>query len=55
MQINFKEMLRLVRLRMLQIDDASKEYETFNKEWRNLKDIESSLVKIIKEEHKRNF
>ncbi len=52
MTIDYKELARLVDIRVKQIDDASKEYDYFNKEYQELKKIREGLTNLILLERK---
>jgi hypothetical protein len=47
MKIDYIEMARLVDIRKKQIEDASLEYEYFNKEYVELEKIRKSLTELI--------
>jgi hypothetical protein len=52
MKIDYKEMARLVDIRMKQIYDASLEIDYFNKEYNELQKIRDSLTELILLERK---
>ncbi len=47
MKMNYRKITDLVDIRLKQIDDASKEHEYFNKEYRELKNIRKSLTELL--------
>ena len=49
----YEQMLSDVRNRLKEIDQISLEQDSFNAEWKELSDIEDSLIRLIKIEKER--
>ena len=45
---DYEYLLSMIRKRLEHIDELSKEDETFNKEWLNLRDMENSLWRLVR-------
>ncbi len=47
MELDYIEMTKLVDIRIMQIQDSSKEHEYFNKEYRELTSMRKALTELI--------
>lgn len=53
MEEHYRIMLAMVANRLTVIKDISLEKEDYNEEWRELKKVENSLIKLLKLKYKR--